>query len=49
MLIKNGSYLDSLHVDQEERETATDQAREQIIHKNTAKTPHNADKDWWLP
>ena len=35
-LTKTRSYFDSLHVNQEERQTETDQVREQITHKNTA-------------
>ena len=34
MLTKTSGYFDSLHVDQEERQTETDQVREQITHKN---------------
>ena len=35
-LTKTSGYLDSLHVNQEGRETETDQVREQILNKNTA-------------
>ena len=43
-LTKIGGYLDSLHVDQEERQRQTKQG-----NKSYTKTKHNADKEQQLP